>query len=683
MKKLLLITGLWGLGLPLAAQKVVPTFEQVISLRGPGTPVLSPDGQLVAYPVTTTDWKDNTFDTEIWLARPGQPPFPCTNTPKGNSSSPRFSPDGRWLAFLADRGGKTQIFALRTDGGEALPQTAETEGINSFEWLPDGSGFIFAQNEKESKPEKTVKERYGAWAEEDTEFRLTHLWRIDFKPDLPNPAELPCYAETDSAKQKECLQLPKAQRLTQGNFTVSGFAVAPVGGKVAVVHQPNPLINSFFRSDISVLDLATQKLTPLVTNRANDSNPVWAPDGQALVYSTSLDDTLSNYYRNNQIYRVGLGGGPATRLAADFDEQISLVAWRPGGLYFVANQKTNSHLFRIDPASGRWQRVSAPAQMVSGASFSRDGGTVALLARTATTLPEVMKTALSAWQPQTVTQFNDQIANWQVAQSELISWKSQDGATIEGVLHKPANYDPQKKYPLLVIIHGGPTGIDSPTPVTGYVYPLVQWLAKGALVLRPNYRGSAGYGEAFRALNVGNLGIGDAWDVLSGVDHLDKLGLVDTTRLGCMGWSQGGYISAFLATNSRRFKAISVGAGISNWVTYYANTDIHPFTRQYLKNTPWADPEIYARTSPMTNIRQAATPTLIQHGELDRRVPLPNAYELYQGLQDEGVPTKLFIYKGFGHGITKPKERLAATWHNWAWFNQYLWGETVALPGAK
>jgi dipeptidyl aminopeptidase/acylaminoacyl peptidase len=215
------------------------------------------------------------------------------------------------------------------------------------------------------------------------------------------------------------------------------------------------------------------------------------------------------------------------------------------------------------------------------------------------------------------------------------------------------------------------------------VYPLVQWLAKGALVLRPNYRGSAGYGEAFRALNVGNLGIGDAWDVLSGVDHLDKLGLVDTTRLGCMGWSQGGYISAFLATNSRRFKAISVGAGISNWVTYYANTDIHPFTRQYLKNTPWADPEIYARTSPMTNIRQAATPTLIQHGELDRRVPLPNAYELYQGLQDEGVPTKLFIYKGFGHGITKPKERLAATWHNWAWFNQYLWGETVALPGAK
>ena len=257
---------------------------------------------------------------------------------------------------------------------------------------------------------------------------------------------------------------------------------------------------------------------------------------------------------------------------------------------------------------------------------------------------------------------------------KLFRGKSQDGTKIEGILHKPQDYDPNKKYPLLVMIHGGPTGVDRPTPIPGYVYPALQWLAKGALILRPNYRGSAGYGAKFRALNVENLGVGDAWDVLSGIDYLDKKGMIDTDKMGAMGWSQGGYISAFLTTTTDRFKAISVGAGISNWMTYYVNTDIHPFTRQYLKATPWENQEIYKKTSPMSYINQAKTPTLIQHGEFDRRVPIPNAYELYQGLLDVGVESKLIVYKGFGHGINKPKERLAAIRHNWEWFEKYVFG---------
>ncbi len=294
-------------------------------------------------------------------------------------------------------------------------------------------------------------------------------------------------------------------------------------------------------------------------------------------------------------------------------------------------------------------------------------------------LTEVFVSSING-NPEQLTDMTAQTKNWKVAQSEVISWKSKDGATIEGVLHKPKDYDPSKKYPLLVVIHGGPTGIDTPTPVPAYVYPIVQWLDKGCLVLRPNYRGSAGYGEAFRSLNVKNLGVGDMWDVMSGVEYLDKKGMIDKTKMGSMGWSQGGYISAFLTTNTDVFKAISVGAGISNWMTYYVNTDIHPFTRQYLKATPWSDEMIYKKTSPITNINKAKTPTLIQHGEFDKRVPIANAYELLQGLRDKNVPAELIVYKGFGHGITKPKERLAATWHNWQWFNKYVWGENVELP---
>jgi dipeptidyl aminopeptidase/acylaminoacyl peptidase len=279
-----------------------------------------------------------------------------------------------------------------------------------------------------------------------------------------------------------------------------------------------------------------------------------------------------------------------------------------------------------------------------------------------------------------ITDMNNQIETWNTPVSEIVKWKSKDGTEIEGVLHKPKNFDPTKKYPLFVVVHGGPTGIDTPTPTPGGVYPLIQWIEKGALVLRPNYRGSAGYGEKFRSLNVRNLGVGDMEDVMSGVDFLIKQGFVDTEKMGCMGWSQGGYISAFLTTNTTRFKAISVGAGISNWVTYYVSTDIHPFTRQYLKATPWKDMAIYQKTSPMTNILKARTPTLIQHGEFDRRVPISDAYELLQGLQDNGVPVKLVVYKGFGHGISKPKEQLAAIWHNYQWFGKYVFNEEIELP---
>ena len=263
---------------------------------------------------------------------------------------------------------------------------------------------------------------------------------------------------------------------------------------------------------------------------------------------------------------------------------------------------------------------------------------------------------------------------------EVISWKSTDGTTIEGVLIKPANFDPAKKYPLLCVIHGGPTGIDRPTLLTpdSRYYPSDIWAARGALVLKVNYRGSAGYGEAFRKLNMRNLGVGDAWDVLSGVDYLIGKGWVDKDKVGCMGWSQGGYISAFLTASSDRFVAISVGAGISNWATYYYNTDITPFTINYLGNDPADDPEIYQKTSPMTYIKKARTPTLIQHGELDRRVPIANAYELatgFGGSRREGRDDRL---QGFWSPASPNRDAMRAVMqHNLAWFNHYIWGDPL------
>lgn len=662
--------------------QTVPSFEDVISLRGVGTPILSPDGRNVAFTVTTTDWNDNRYDTEIWLSRDGGKPYQITNTIKANSVNPVFSPDGQWLAFIADRGNKSQIYIIRLDGGEARAVTKEEESISGFEWTPDGKSFVFLKPEKEVKTKKEIEKRYGGFETDDAEFTLSHLWQVDVNPDAKDPSEFPCYESVDSLKSKAgCIQLPKATRITEGKFTVTSFIVSPDGSKVAFSHQPDPLINSFAKSNISVVDLSTKKVTAVVTNPSSDGLEAWSPDSKQILYSTNLSDTTSNFYTNSKLFTINLADKSQRQIAKDLDEDLGgAMSWVQSGIYFSLFNKTNRPVYKADPATGSFSVFLNSPEQIFGISFSKSGDKMAFSGRNGDQLNEAFVTTVANPKPARITNMSDQLANWKLPTSEVISWKSKDGATIEGVLHKPKNYDPAKKYPLLVVIHGGPTGIDTPAPTPGSVYPIAQWVDKGCLVLRPNYRGSAGYGEKFRSLNVKNLGVGDAWDVLSGVDYLDKKGMIDKSKMGCMGWSQGGYISAFLTTTSDVFKAISVGAGISDWMTYYVSTDIHPFTRQYLKATPWSDEAIYRKTSPMNYINQAKTPTLIQHGEFDRRVPISNAYQLLQGLRDKGVKTELIVYKGFGHGITKPKERLAANWHNWQWFNKYVWGENVTLP---
>lgn len=657
----------------------VPTFEEVISLRSVGGVQLSPDGKTVVYTVQSTDWNENRYDTEIWLCHEGGKPFQLTNNVKNASTNPLFSPDGQWLAFLSDRGNKTQIYVLRLSGGEARALTREEEGISFFDWHPDGKRFVFVKNESEEKTKKEREKRYGAFETDDKEFSLSHLWQIDFVPDMADPSEKPCYETTDSLKLKAgCIQWPKAKRITEGNFTVTNFSVSPDGMKIAFSHQPDPLINSFAKSDISWMDIETKKVNRIVNNLSSDSFEDWSPDSKEILYTTNLNDSVSNFYANSKLFAINIETKASRQLAKNLDEDLGGLSWEANGIYTSMYNKTKRVLYRIDPATGAHTIFKNSPDQIFGFSFSKNGRALAFVGKNGDQLSEVWLDGNGS--TTMVSNFNDQIKDWKTAQSEVISWKSKDGATIEGVLHKPKNYDATKKYPLLVVIHGGPTGIDSPTPVPGGVYPIVQWLDKGCLVLRPNYRGSAGYGESFRSLNVKNLGVGDMWDVMSGIDYLDKKGIIDKTKMGSMGWSQGGYISAFLTTNTNVFKAISVGAGISNWTTYYVSTDIHPFTRQYLKATPWSDELIYKKTSPMTNINNAKTPTLIQHGEFDKRVPISNAYELLQGLRDKKVPSELIVYKGFGHGINKPKERLAANWHNWQWFNKYVWGEKVELP---
>jgi dipeptidyl aminopeptidase/acylaminoacyl peptidase len=317
--------------------------------------------------------------------------------------------------------------------------------------------------------------------------------------------------------------------------------------------------------------------------------------------------------------------------------------------------------------------------MAGGFSLAADGQTMAFTAASPTTLTEVFVSAVPKFSPRALTTMTDQVKGLTLGSREVVSWKSQDGATIEGVLIKPPNFDPKKKYPLFVMIHGGPTGIDRPGLLasdTRY-YPSDIFAARGALILKPNYRGSIGYGEAFRRLNIKNMGVGDAWDVISGVDYLISQGFVDPQKVGCMGWSQGGYISTFLTAVADRFAAISVGAGVTDWVDYYYRSDDTDFTVDYLGDTPINDPEVYKKTSPISYVKKGTTktPTLIQHGELDVRDPVSAAYRLRQALQDIGVKVQFVEFKGLPHGLGKPKAHRLAMEQNLLWFNHYIWGD--------
>lgn len=652
---LLVFSAVWSAWPRAQAPQPSPSIDEVINLKRASSPALSPDGRLVAFTIRETNWDENAYETEIWLAEAASgEPRQLTNAPK-SSQQPAWAPDNHTLAFISDRDGRRQIYRIDITGGEAEKLTTVDEGVNSFAWSPDGKSIAFTAMDPVTDAMKAREKRWAEVELEDEDQRYTHLHVLD-------------------------VATKKARALTSGDFVVGAFDWSPDGARIAFDHRLTSDPSDGATADISLVDVTSGTRTAVVTQAGPDSNPRWSPDGSRIAFQSSMAKPFF-YFQNSVIAVVTPGQAKVESLTDAFDEDPSMVAWTPAGILFSASQRTYTALFTLDPASRAIRKHQAGDAWI-GMQFSpsKDGTRVAFVASGPTAFPDVHVGAVSALaQARRVSDMQAQLAAFPTHAREVIRWKSQDGAEIEGVLHKPADFQAGRRYPLLVVIHGGPTGVSRPQPyASASFYPIDAFLTRGALVLEPNYRGSAGYGEKFRSLNVRNLGIGDAWDVLSGIDHLVAQGLVDGSRVGSMGWSQGGYISAFLTTrHADRFKAISVGAGISDWMTYYVNTDIHPFTRQYLKATPWDDPKIYADTSPMTYIKQAKTPTLIQHGDQDARVPVPNAFQLYQGLKDQNVPVRLSLFKGFGHGLTKPKANRAAMEQNWEFFGKHIWGEAT------
>lgn len=643
--------------IPVQALGAVPTVDEWIRLSTVDAPRISPDGRFVAYLVQEVDENDDTYEREIWIAstETGER-FQLTDA-KGSSWSPQWSPNGDRLAFLSTREGGPQVYMAAFPKGAAVPLTRMKNGVDSFQWSPDGKRIALTTSEIVTRTQAEEPREYHVVGN-DPAFSSS-LWVF----------EVPA---TATAVEPE--------RLTDAaDFAVDDIAWSPDSKRIAFPANQYGDPYPFSTYDIYVLTLGEKHARKIVNGGGPEFFPVWSPDGREIAYKTFVRSPADEYhtYSIGYIAVVPADGGITRVLTEQFDENVTPLAWAPEGIYFAARQRTYQHLFRLNPETRATSRISEPYGSVNfGFSFSKDFRQMAFVGADAKRYQEIYVSALGQpFRPKRLTRSGDQLGKWKLATREIVQWKSKDGTPIEGILVKPADFDPAKKHPLVVIIHTGPLEVDQATITRDLPYPAELFAAKGAVVLRPNYRGSTGYGARFRALLVRKLGIPEVEDVVSGVDHLIQQGFVDRDRVGAMGWSHGGYIAAMISASSDRFRAVSVGQGISDWRIFYtlgAGATVKP---DYLQATPWDDPEYYRSTSPLTYVKRARTPTLIQHGDADGIAPIASAYELYRALKDQGVPVEMIVYRGAGHLPSGLRQTRAVVEQNLEWFDQWLWKE--------
>ena len=639
------------LGVVAEDQKPEPTLlDQFLGLTIARDAEISPSGSHVAYRTFENDFKNDKDMSQLWVVPTGGgDPVQLTH---GEDSVGGFewSADSQWIAFM--RGGKLGF--IRAAGGEPMMPEFKIKGAGSLAFAPDGSALYFTAGPEDKKLMDAREKRYGSYnvVREDGGYR--HVWRVALKADMTLDG--------------------KPEQLTKGrDFSVTGFALSPDSKQIAFTTWPSPHLADLLNGRMYVMDAAGGEPDLVDDEYGVKSTPVWHADGGMLVYTNATGfPTLSDI-----VIRSADGGEAQMIDMPTYDPNL---LWFEGNeILFGASARTGLALFHLDTKTGDVTRDRAATSYSYGFSISRDGKAKAFLKATVDTLAEVI---LSAGNETTkLSDFSAQITDMAKPTRELITWQSDSGLEIEGVLTKPVGFEAGKRYPLYVRTHGGPTGTDRPL-MSGsrsiYHPEVLAAEGEGALVLQTNYRGSAGYGEAFQTSNLKNLGIGPARDIIAGVEMLVEQGLVDADKVACLGWSQGGHISAMLATYSDICTAAIMGAGISDWRTYYYNTDITQFTTEYFDATPLADDAVYAKTSPVTYIDNAKTPVLVQHGENDARVPIANGYQFRQLLLDKGVEARMVVYSGMGHGPSKPKTRRAITEHALSWFREHLFAADKA-----
>lgn len=700
-----------------AAQSARPvTFLDVQEMRSFRSEAVSPDGRWMLYTISTPDWQEAREQSDLHLvslAEGVDSSTQMTFTSEHNETSPQWSRDGSFFVFRSNRDapsearGQDQLYLQRPGGGGARRITNAPDGVRDFAFSRNGRWLVFRAGGSgeqqlfrlpvaevqsgESRAEQITRQPSGVTEWElapdsrriyfiaadsaDADERLR--WEHDFTVDIYN-LETPL--ESLWALDLEPV---RATRLTRDpSITVTGFTISDdsrwVGFRgTSAERYKRTIYQSNLHTELYLLEAATGEIEQLTdADEINKAGPAFSPDGRWVAFRAPRDMTRYTRGLTDRVYvrEVEERNGEFRRIGDSFDGDVGLDFWSADGdtIYFNAGLETSRQLLAMDVEGGTIVPLTETDSPIN-VRKDKDSG-VFLVNYSDPTTPSTLfavpsltqMSDHSAWRQ--LTDVNPQVRDFELGHQEEITWRSTDGEEVGGILILPVGYQEGERYPVVVQIHGGP----SSAVVNNFSASMQVYAGAGYVVLRPNYRGSSGYGEAFNDIN-GNYFPQGYEDIMAGLDHLIAQGIVDGDRMGAMGWSAGGHWSNWILVNTDRFKAISSGAGASNWISMYAQSDGQRHRQEYFGGElPYHDFDAYWDQSPLKYIVNASTPTMIHVVKGDPRVPSPQSVELHMALRQLGVTTELFMYPGDTHGIPDARNQLVKSVSEMAWMDYYV-----------
>ena len=637
--------------------------DDLYALKEVRDPQRSPDGKWVAYTVARAIKQTDKNDTDVWMVSwDGQQQIQVTSSAEGESS-PRWSPDGKYLAFLSSRQGAkgAQIWLMNRAGGEAVKLTDIKGGISEYAWSPDSKRLVLVvQDPDPSDPDKDDEKKDG----EPKTPRPIVINRYYFKADVSG------YLRGERTHlQLFDVAAKKADRLTSGAFDEESPAWSPDGTQIAFIRRHGEGdVDKSPNHDLFVIEArAGAKEKRLTTTTADEGGRLsWSPDGRSIAYLLG-DELKYSAYDQNRLAVIPAAGGEYHTLTDSLDRPVRSPQWMAdGSILFTLVDDRSEYIDRINPATGKVEWLLNGQRVVNSFSAGSDGG-LAVIASTPNEVPEIC--AFEAGKLRRLSHQNDDwVKTLQPSTTEEFSTTTKDGTEVHGLIVKPITFLPGRRYPVLLRIHGGPNGQDT----NAWNFERELFAANGYVVVVVNYRGSNGRGSAYQKAIFADWGNKEVIDLIAAMDYVQKLDYADSSRLGIGGWSYGGILTNYTIATDGRFKAAISGAGSSNQISMYG-TDMYITQYENELGPPWKNQDLWIKLSyPFFHADRIHTPTLFMGGEKDFNVPLLGGEQMYEALRSLGVDSELVIYPNQFHGITTPSYKKDRLERYVAWYDKYL-----------
>lgn len=640
------------MSVPVSAQERRPmTTDDALDMVQVGDPLMAPDGSWVLFSKSELDWDENERKTTWWRVPSDGSAEAYRFIGEEGARSIQFSPDGTRLAFLRSAEDTAQLFLMRTDGGEAVQLGEHETAVGSFEWTQDGTRIVFQASEPRTEDEERArKDGYDAIFVDEgpngqDDGQWNNLWSIDV------------------ATKEET-------RLTEGERRVGDFAVSPDGSRVLFTQRSENRRNQQYLSEIHLLDIGSGEIRQMTDNGAPEGRLGWAPDGTRFAFEAPSDDEWE--LRLDKLWVMDVASGASRMVSGDFQGNIGTFEWTPDGSAILLGglHKTDQNLYRLDVSSGSVAQVTSETGALSPESFSRDRTRMAYVFQDFDTPPDVWAARTDGSAGVRLTEANPWIEEEIVlGEAEVIRWRSRDGTEIEGLLMLPDGHD-GGELPFLLHVHGGPAGVFTNTfSARNHV-----WAGLGYAQLSPNVRGSSGYTDELLQGNMYDIGGGDYWDLMTGVDTVVARGLADSDQLGIRGWSYGGILGGWTITQTDRFEGASLGAMVSDWTSEYGPGFNHDVRLWYIGGTPWENPEDWRARSALTHVAGVTTPTLLLHGINDRTDTEAQSMMFFQALRDQGKTTRYIRFPREPHGFREPRHQRTRDVEEIRWIQKHVRG---------